>query len=140
MVTRLNDADTGDLSDNTGRTYIFSGSDAAMLYRFTGPTPDSSFGESVALAGDVNDDGIPDVIVGAPRHNNVWGSAYVFSMDADSANPGDLNGDGVVGVADLLILLVNWGPCADCNDCPADLGGDCTVGVSDLLILLANWG
>ncbi len=56
------------------------------------------------------------------------------------AIPGDLNGDGVVGVADLLILLANWGPCADCDDCPADLDGNCTVGVSDLLILLVNWG
>ena len=53
---------------------------------------------------------------------------------------GDLNGDGVVGAADLLILLASWGPCADCKDCPADLDGNCTVGASDLLILLANWG
>ncbi len=56
------------------------------------------------------------------------------------ANRADLNGDGVVGVSDLLILLGNWGPCGDCNDCPADLNGDCNVGVADLLILLANWG
>ena len=53
---------------------------------------------------------------------------------------GDLNGDGMVGVADLLILFAEWGPCADCGDCPADLDGNCTVGVGDLLILLANWG
>ena len=54
--------------------------------------------------------------------------------------PGDLDGDGSVGVKDLLILLGNWGPCADCNDCIADLDDDCTVGVADLLILLGNWG
>ena len=54
--------------------------------------------------------------------------------------PGDLNGDGTVGVADFLILLGLWGPCPDCNDCPADLDGDCNVGVADLLILLDNWG
>ncbi len=53
---------------------------------------------------------------------------------------GDLNGDCSVGVSDLLILLANWGSCADCDDCPADLDGDCTVGIADLLILLANWG
>ena len=53
---------------------------------------------------------------------------------------GDIDGDGVVGVKDLLILLGNWGPCPDCKDCPADLDGDCTVGVKDLLILLGNWG
>ncbi len=53
---------------------------------------------------------------------------------------GDLDGDGHVGVKDLLILLGSWGPCADCKDCPADLDGDCIVGVKDLLILLGNWG
>jgi hypothetical protein len=53
---------------------------------------------------------------------------------------GDLDGDCSVGASDLLILLVNWGPCADCDDCPADLDGNCIVGASDLLILLVNWG
>ncbi|MEE9130176.1 MAG: hypothetical protein V3T84_09170 [Phycisphaerales bacterium] len=53
---------------------------------------------------------------------------------------GDLDGDGSVGASDLLILLVSWGPCADCDDCPADLDGDGSVGASDLLILLVNWG
>ncbi len=61
-------------------------------------------------------------------------------IDLVPSIPGDLNDDGVVGVADLLILLANWGPCPDCNDCPADIDGNCTVGVGDLLILLANWG
>lgn len=54
--------------------------------------------------------------------------------------PGDLNGDGTVGSADLLILLSTWGTCADCDDCVADLDGDCNVGASDLLIMLVNWG
>ena len=53
---------------------------------------------------------------------------------------GDLDGDGTVGVKDLLILLGLWGPCDDCDNCLADLDDDCTVGVKDLLILLGNWG
>lgn len=53
---------------------------------------------------------------------------------------GDLDGDCVVGATDLLILLVNWGSCDNCDGCLADLNGDCTVGASDLLALLANWG
>ena len=56
------------------------------------------------------------------------------------ADPADLDCDGSVGVKDLLILLGNWGPCADCADCIADLDGECSVGVKDLLILLGNWG
>lgn len=57
-----------------------------------------------------------------------------------SASRADLNGDGVVGVSDLLILLGSWGPCTDCDDCVADIDGDCSVGMTDLLILLNNWG
>ncbi len=51
--------------------------------------------------------------------------------------PSDLNGDGTVGVSDLLMLLADWG---DCPGCDADLNSDDTVDVSDLLILLADWG
>jgi parallel beta-helix repeat protein len=54
-----------------------------------------------------------------------------------SALPCDLDGDGVVGVLDFLVLLGAWGT----NPIhPADFDGDGDVGVTDLLILLANWG
>ena len=53
--------------------------------------------------------------------------------------PWDLNGDGTVGVGDLLALFAVWGPCPGLP-CPGDLNGDGTVGVGDLLILFANWG
>ena len=52
---------------------------------------------------------------------------------------GDIDGDGVVGINDFLLLLAAWGPCGDCNACPADLNGDCEVGVDDFLMLLAAW-
>jgi hypothetical protein len=50
---------------------------------------------------------------------------------------GDLNGDGSVDGADLLILLSHWGPCAGCA---SDLSGSGFVNGQDLLILLSNWG
>ena len=58
------------------------------------------------------------------------------------AVPGDLDEDGVVGIADVLARLAAWGPCSDpCPpSCPADLDGDCEVGINDFLALLANWG
>jgi hypothetical protein len=56
-------------------------------------------------------------------------------------NVGDLNGDGIVAVADLLVLLASWGPCpSPPGPCPADLDGDGSVGITDLLIQLGNWG
>lgn len=54
---------------------------------------------------------------------------------------GDVNGDEVVNIIDLLALLAAWGPCSDPpRPCPADVDGDGAVGISDLLALLANWG
>ena len=51
--------------------------------------------------------------------------------------PADLNGDGSVGILDLLALLAAWG--TDPGG-PPDLDGDAIVGILDLLTLLANWG
>jgi hypothetical protein len=51
--------------------------------------------------------------------------------------PADLDGDGVVGITDFLILLANWG---FCPGCPADLDCNGVVGITDLLMLLADWG
>jgi hypothetical protein len=65
----------------------------------------------------------------------------LWTNDPESADiPGDLNGDGVVDGADLLILLSAWGTCADPDDCPADLNDDGVVDGADLLILLSIWG
>lgn len=53
---------------------------------------------------------------------------------------GDVNGDGTVGIVDLLIVLGGWGPCpAPPESCPGDVNNDGMVGVTDLLTLLGNW-
>jgi hypothetical protein len=54
--------------------------------------------------------------------------------------PGDVDGDGVVGVDDLLAVITAWGPCAPAAPCPADVDHDGTVGVDDLLEVLLHWG
>jgi parallel beta-helix repeat protein len=50
--------------------------------------------------------------------------------------PTDINGDGVVGVNDLLAVIDQWG----LTDSPADVNGDGIVDVSDLLEVVGNWG
>ena len=49
---------------------------------------------------------------------------------------GDVNGDGVVDVLDLLELLSDWGPCPGCA---TDLNADGVVDVLDMLAMLAAW-
>ncbi len=82
-------------------------------------------------------------IGGVPNDDDYDGqsdSVYLFDAAGSGKCPWDLAANGSVGASDLLLLLVTWGPCADCNDCPADFDGDGTVGATDLLALLVNWG
>jgi hypothetical protein len=51
--------------------------------------------------------------------------------------PADIDGDGSVGMTDLLELLGAWGLNPGH---PADIDGDGTVGMTDLLELLGAWG
>ncbi|MHC4416825.1 MAG: dockerin type I domain-containing protein [Planctomycetota bacterium] len=72
---------------------------------------------------------------------DVWGSS-----DPDA----DFNGDGVVGVQDLLLLLAHWGPCGGLPLGPpggppagggaSDLDGDGVVDVLDVRLLAGRWG
>ncbi len=77
-----------------------------------------------------------DVIVGARGCCGGPQDAIVLIPN----NIGDLDGDGDVDGADLILLLGAWGACDDRADCPADLDLDGAVGPSDLIILLGNWG
>ena len=84
-----------------------------------------------ADAGSFIDDDVPPMLSGEASFD------FTFQISV----VGDLDGDGTVGILDLLILLSSWGPCPDPPDpCPADLDIDGTVGIFDLLALLANWG
>ena len=62
--------------------------------------------------------------------------SFRFSAMSTARVPGDVTGDGVVDVQDLLAVLTAWGPCPGCAE---DIDGDGSVGVSDLLVVLAEW-
>jgi hypothetical protein len=51
----------------------------------------------------------------------------------------DVDGDGDVGLSDLLVVLSSFTTCA-CSLCPGDLDGDGVAGFSDILAVLGAWG
>ncbi|MBI4717255.1 MAG: FG-GAP repeat protein [Planctomycetes bacterium] len=66
-----------------GQAYVFCGPDARRLWTWEGELGTSFLGFSVAGPGDVNLDGVPDVLVGAYGYSGypayASGKAYVFS-------------------------------------------------------------
>jgi len=97
---------------DAGSASVYSGADGSLLYRWNGRAHFDFFGSSVSDAGDVNDDGFSDVIVGAYRASpgglDSAGSAYVYSgVDGsllyqwDGVALGDALGFSVSGAGDV---------------------------------------
>ncbi len=108
--------------------------------------PCSRAGASVSGAGDVDGDGLADVIVGAPGADpggnlNAGESYVVFSPVPACPWDCDGNGDGIVSVTDLLALLAQYDPMSpvNCTGGSCDYNEDGCVDVVDLLKLLAHY-
>ncbi|MBC8200687.1 MAG: S8 family serine peptidase, partial [Planctomycetes bacterium] len=70
-------------------------------------------------------------------HGFVNAKAALDAVDDGTTCVGDLDGDGNVGVGDLLSVVEQWGAC---NGCIGDIDGDGSVGVSDILAIVDAWG
>lgn len=77
--------------------------------------------------------------LGVINEAGTWDVSSIAVRPAPASKPGDLNGDGVVDVSDMLQLLNYWGECP-VGPCPADLNNDGVVDVSDMMEVLNNWG
>jgi hypothetical protein len=67
-----------------GRVYVVSGADGTTVLRsFLGEDAGDNFGSAVAHLGDVNGDGVQELVVGAPTAGpTAKGRAYVFDLAA----------------------------------------------------------
>ena len=115
LIIGAPNADSGSSTYNDeGETYVVFGSEAGFsaqldLTKLNGSNGfvirgidryDNS-GTSVSSAGDVNDDGIDDLIIGAPNNGGetyvVFGSKTGFSAQLNLANPNDIDGFVIKG-------------------------------------------
>lgn len=116
-----------------GAAYLFLGSNSGLAFtpawESESNQPFAEYGQSVASAGDVNNDGYDDVLVGAPWYSqgeNYEGKAFLYygspaglkaapvhtveSNQADAhlgysvASAGDVNGDGIAD----MIVGISW--------------------------------
>lgn len=75
----------------------------------------------------------PDFIQG------IWVDEGGNQFNSTCSMTSDLDGDGMIGGGDLLILLANWGPCSAGTQCAGDIDGNTLVDGNDLLMLLSEW-
>ena len=119
---------------NSATTGIY----AQYLYEIQGPS--TAAGASATIGYQDGASGFGDIQFSFNQPDAVMSGTVLSLM---ILKPADFDGDGKVTVIDLLLLLADWGPCAEClvpSTCLADIDGDCAVGVSDLLVLLNSWG
>ena len=111
LIVGVAEADPFGLPD-AGTTLVISGSSGTPLHSLHGGAMGDKFGKAVANAGDVDGDGVNDLIVGAPMRNvgvYTWaGSAYVYSgatglliHQFDGAAFGGFFGESVAGAGDV---------------------------------------
>lgn len=100
------------MGTSKGKVYAYSGKSGKLLWKHEGAAG-SFFGNTLEAAGDINKDGIPDVVVGAPGINGFFvysgidgrelrktvGDSSVADLGRGVAGVGDINKDGY---ADIL--------------------------------------
>jgi hypothetical protein len=94
-----------------GYARVYSGKDGSTLYTFRGDSNFDQLGGAVSGAGDVDNDGVPDIVVGIPKDDNTGSNsgsvrvysgrtgAILYTLDGDSR--GDEFGKSVSGAGDV---------------------------------------
>ena len=108
------------VAPDAGRVCVRSGRDGELLFEFFGDHAGDGLGMTVSDAGDVNADGVPDILAGSPNDEDGLGAVFVISgsdaaqlqvhrglvrdegyayaIDAVGDFDGDGHGDYLVGV------------------------------------------
>ena len=133
--------------ESSGRSYVVFGSDSVFPspfelsslnglngFKLNGEAADDRSGNSVSRAGDINDDGIDDLIIGAyranPNQDNSGRSYVVFGSDNGFPNPFELSSlDGINGFS------LNGEDLNDSSGISVSSAGDVNGdGISDIIV------
>ncbi|EKD79200.1 MAG: FG-GAP repeat protein, partial [uncultured bacterium] len=117
---RLNDdasADAGAAYVIYGKADTYTATSLSTQQEFEGASAGELAGEGVDIAGDVNNDGYDDIIVGAAQNDSISmnsGIVYLGYLTVDQ------DGDGVLGSQGII------NPGTDCNDADATVSAEQT--------------
>ncbi len=95
-------------ANGVGAAYVYSGFSGTLLHQFDGAAG-STLGFGLAAAGDINDDGEPDLLVGAPPATSAdtgfvrlyTASTGALIQEFSSGMAGDAYGDSAAGLGDI---------------------------------------
>ncbi|MCH8028166.1 MAG: FG-GAP repeat protein [candidate division Zixibacteria bacterium] len=124
-----------------GRAYLISGKTGELIKTYHGTSDNQILGQAISAAGDINNDGIMDVILGDYAY--IWpkGQAVVFlSSTLCVGTRGDVNGDGndanILDLTSLVDFIFRGGTESTCID-EADINSDGTPSnILDLTFLV----
>jgi hypothetical protein len=96
-------------------------------------------GPAHVITSDLDGDDKPDILTADV--NGGYVSVHLSQVDQTGCAQchGDLSGNGMVDVADIIQLISDWGPCTD-TCCPSDLNRDGSVEVNDIIEIISSWG
>jgi len=103
--------------------------------------PVDNFGDALAAIGDLDGDGVTEIVCGAPRDDDGIGSdngaIYVLFMEGVAALCGDADSNEAVSSTDALITLNTAVGLATCETCVCDVNSSGGVSALDAQILLS---
>ncbi|MDP2309080.1 MAG: FG-GAP-like repeat-containing protein [Pseudomonadota bacterium] len=120
----------------SGSAFVYLGSASGLSTTpeadlSSGATEHDGYGASVSGAGDVNDDGYDDVLVGASSYSSGGGRAFVYDGDGVDGVDGDGDGYFVPSDCDDADAAISPGATEVCNAIDDDCDGTTDVGASD---------